>query len=159
MEKITLKNLKNTFELDTQIRKGNKSSNEPILKLIKLIDNDSAMVEVDSTAKSLNRGSVVECLIKLLLKKQKSAKRYTNKNGRADLTMDGVKYEIKYSSSKGYAHYNPNQDLSNLIFVNQYGVYLTSSKNIVLDKCGKHIQDIKLTNDTRTLVDLTTITL
>ena len=159
MEKMTLKNLKNAFELDTKLRKCNKSSNEPILKLINLIDNDSAIVEVDSTAKSLNRGSVVECLIKLLLKKQKSAKRYTNKNGRADLTMDGVKYEIKYSSSKGYAHYNPNQDLSNLIFVNQYGVYLTSGKNIVLDKCGKHIQDIKLTNDTRTLVDLTTITL
>ena len=98
-------------------------------------------------------------LIKLLLKNQKSAKRYTNKNGRADLTLDGVKYEIKYSSSKGYAHYNPNQDLSNLIFVNQYGVYLTSGKNIVLDKCGKHIQDIKLTNDTRTLIDLTTIAL
>ena len=117
------------------------------------------MVEVDSTAKSLNRGSVVECLIKLLLKNQKSAKRYTNKNNRADLTLDGVKYEIKYSSSKGYAHYNPNQDLSNLIFVNQYGVYLTSGKNIVLDKCGKHIQDIKLTNDTRTLIDLTTIAL
>ena len=156
---MTLKNLKNAFELDTKLRKCNKSSNEPILKLINLIDNDSAIVEVDSTAKSLNRGSVVECLIKLLLKNQKSAKRYTNKNGRADLTMDGVKYEIKYSSSKGYAHYNPNQDLSNLIFVNQYGVYLTSGKNIVLDKCGKHIQDIKLTNDTRTLVDLTTITL
>ena len=159
MEKITLKNLRNTFELDTQMRKANKSSNAPILKLIKLINDDSAMVEVDTTSKSLNRGSVVECLIKLLLKNQKSAKRYTNKNGRADLTMDGVKYEIKYSSSKGYAHYNPNQDLSNLIFVNQYGVYLTSGKNIVLDKCGKHIQDIKLTNDTRTLVDLTTIAL
>ena len=83
---MTLKNLKNAFELDTQLRKCNKSSNEPILKLIKLVDNDSAMVEVDTTSKSLNRGSVVECLIKLLLKKQKSAKRYTNKNGRADLT-------------------------------------------------------------------------
>ena len=159
MEKLTLKNLRNTFELDTQLRKSNKSSNAPILKLIKLINDDSAMVEVDTTSKSLNRGSVVECLIKLLLKNQKSAKRYTNKNNRADLTLDGVKYEIKYSSSKGYAHYNPNQDLSNLIFVNQYGVYLTSSKNIVLDKCGKHIQDIKLTNDTRTLIDLTTIAL
>ena len=159
MEKLTLKNLKNAFEFDTLTRKCNKSSNEPILKLIKLINNDSAMVEVDSTAKSLNRGSVVECLIKLLFKNQKSAKRYTNKRNKADLYIDGVKYEIKYSSSKGYAHYNPNQDLSNLIFVNQYGVYLTSGKNIVLDKCGKHIQDIKLTNDTRTLIDLTTITI
>ena len=158
MEKMTLKNLKNAFELDTQMRKANKSSNEPILKLIKLIDNNSAMVEVDSTAKSLNRGSVVECLIKLLLKEQKSAKRYTNKNNRADLSINGIKYEIKYSSSKGYAHYNPNQDLTNLIFVNQFGVYLTSGKNIVLDKCGKHIKDIKLTDDTHTLIDLTTIT-
>lgn len=156
---MTLTNLKNAFELDTQMRKANKSSNEPILKLIKLIDNNSAIVEVDSTAKSLNRGSVVECLIKLLFKNQKSAKRYTNKNGRADLTLDGVKYEIKYSSAKGYAHYNPNQDLSNLIFVNQYGVYLTSGKNIVLDKCGKHIKDIKLTSDTRTLIDLSIIPL
>ena len=159
MEKITLKNLKNAFELDTQMRKANKTSNEPILKLIKLINNENAIVKVDRTKNNFHRGSVVECLIKLLLKNQKSAKRYTNKNNRADLTLDGVKYEIKYSSSKGYAHYNPNQDLSNLIFVNQYGVYLTNGKNIVLDKCGKHIQDIKLTNDTRTLIDLTTITL
>ena len=48
MEKITLKNLKNTFELDTQIRKANKSSNEPILKLIKLINNENAIVEAQN---------------------------------------------------------------------------------------------------------------
>ena len=157
--KLTLTNLKNAFELDTQMRKGNKTSNEPILKLIKLINNDNAIVRVDRTKNNFHRGSVVECLIKLLFKNQKSAKRYTNKSNRADLYIDGVKYEIKYSSSKGYAHYNPNQDLSNLIFVNQYGVYLTSGKNIVLDKCGQHIKDIKLTDDTTTLIDLTTISL
>ena len=50
-------------------------------------------------------------------------------NTESDLVVNGVKYEVKYSSAKGYAHYNPrNQDLSNLIFVDRYGVYLTSGK-------------------------------
>lgn len=153
MKKLSLKQVKEIFTLDTLTRKANKSSNEPILKLISLVHNDNATIEVDTTSKSLNRGSVVECLIKLLLKNQKSAKRYTNKNSRADLSMDGVKYEIKYSSSKGYAHFNPNQDLSNLIFVNQYGAYLTSGENIILDKCCKHIKDIVMNKNVQTLID------
>ena len=63
-----------------------------------------------------------------------------------------TKYEVKYSSAKGYAHYNPNQDLSNLIFVDRYGVYLTSGKNILLDKCGKHIQTIVMNKNVKVLV-------
>ena len=123
MKKVSLKQVKEIFELDTQTRKANKSSNEPILKLIQLVHNDKATIEVDTTSKSLNRGSVVECLIKLILKDQQHAKRYNNKGGRADISIDGVKYEIKYSSSKGYAHFKPNQHLSNLMFVYQYCVY------------------------------------
>lgn len=141
-EKITLKTLKSMFELDNQTRPANKSSNHAIITLIDLINDSARLVECERSkgGSILNRGSVVECLTKLLINDQKSAKKYLAK--RCDLIHEGVKYEIKYSSSKGYAHYNPRQDLSNLIFVNQYGIYLTSGDHIILDKCGKHIKDI-----------------
>ena len=148
----TLKEVREIFEKDTLTRKANKSANAPIIKLIDLVGNDSARIscETNNSGSALNRGAVVECLIKLLAKNSKSAKKSANET-RADLIKDGVKYEIKYSSSKGYAHYNPNQNLDNLIFVNQYGIYLTSGKNIILDKCGKHIKDIKCNKDTKLL--------
>lgn len=145
-EKITLKTLKSMFELDNQTRPANKSSNHAIITLIDLINDSARLVECERSkgGSILNRGSVVECLVKLLINDQKSAKKYLAK--RCDLIHEGVKYEVKYSSSKGYAHYNPRQDLSNLIFVNQYGIYLTSGDHIILDKCGKHIKDIDYKN-------------
>ena len=141
-EKITLKNLNAMFTLDNVKRPSNKSSNYAILTLIELINDNARIVECERSKGGtiLNRGSVVECLVKLLLNDQKTAKKYLAK--RCDLIHEGIKYEVKYSSSKGYAHYNPRQDLSNLIFVNQYGIYLTSGDHIILDKCGKHIKDI-----------------
>ena len=149
----TLKEVKEIFLQDTQTRKANKSANTPIIKLIDIIANDSARIscETNTSGTALNRGAVVECLIKLLLNNQKSAKKSANET-RADLIKNGVKYEIKYSSSKGYAHYNPRQDLTNLIFVNQFGVYLTSGANIILDKCEKHIKDIKLNKNVKVLL-------
>jgi hypothetical protein len=149
----TLKEVKKIFENNTQIRKANKSANAPIIKLIDIINNDSARIscEINKSGTALNRGAVVECLIKLLFNNQKSAKKSANEK-RADLIKNGVKYEIKFSSGKGYAHFDPRQDLTNLIFVNQYGIYLTSGDNIILDKCGKHIKDIKLNKNVKTLL-------
>lgn len=149
----TLKEVKKIFLQDTLTRKANKSANLPIIKLIDIINNDSARIscETNQSASALNRGAVVECLIKLLLNGQKSATKSANET-RADLVKDGVKYEIKYSSSKGYAHYNPRQNLDNLIFVDNSGVYLTSGANILLDKCGKHIQTIVMNKNVKTLL-------
>ena len=149
----TLKEVKKIFENDTQTRKANKSANAPIIKLIDIIANDNARIscETNQSGTALNRGAVVECLIKLLLNNQKTAKKSANET-RADLIKNGVKYEIKYSSSKGYAHYNPNQNLDNLIFVDNTGVYLTSGANIILDKCGKHIQTIKMNKNVKVLL-------
>lgn len=148
----TLLEVREMFVRDTMERKANKSANEPIIKLIDMINNDNATIECEpnNSKGALNRGSVVECLIKLLLTKNNNAKKSYNALD-ADLEVKGVKYEIKYTSSKGYAHYNPKQDLSNLIFVDRYGVYLTSGKNILLDKCGKHIQTIIFDNNVKTL--------
>lgn len=148
--KKSLNQVREMFESDSLARKGNKSSNEAILKLIAMVNNDNAIIECDGTS-IMNRGSVVECLIKMLaLKVDYASKSYNNSE--SDLIINGVKYEVKYSSAKGYAHYNPNQDLSNLIFVDRYGVYLTSGKNILLDKCGKHIQTIVMNKNVKVLV-------
>lgn len=145
-EKISLKALREMFIMDSVKRPANKTSNHAIITLIDLINDNTRVVECERSKGGtiLNRGSVVECLIKLLINDQKSARKYLAK--RCDLIHEGVKYEVKYSSSKGYAHFNPRQDLSNLIFVNQYGIYLTSGEHIILDKCGKHIKDIDYKN-------------
>lgn len=149
--KKNLSQVREMFESDSLARKGNKSSNEAILKLIAMVGNDNAVIECDGTS-IMNRGSVVECLIKMLaLRVDYASKAYNNNE--SDLVINGVKYEVKYSSAKGYAHYNPDQDLSNLIFVDRYGVYLTSGKNILLDKCGKHIQTIIMNKNVKVLVN------
>ena len=149
--KKNLSQVREMFESDSIARKGNKSSNEAILKLIAMVDNDNAVIECDGTS-IMNRGSVVECLIKMLaLRVDYASKAYNNSE--SDLVVNGVKYEVKYSSAKGYAHYNPDQDLSNLIFVDRYGIYLTSGKNILLDKCGKHIQTIVMNKNVKVLVN------
>ena len=149
--KLSLRELREMFEMDNNIRPANKSSNSAILALIDLVGNDNAVIECEGRY-IVNRGSAVECLLKLWLNNLE----YTHKaynDSESDLTLNVVKYEVKYSSAKGYAHYNPNQDLSNLIFVDRYGVYLTSGKNIVLDKCGKHIQTIVMNSNVKVLVE------
>ena len=148
--KRNLKEVREMFEADTRTRKGNKSSNEAIISLIAMVGNDNAVIECDGTT-IMNRGSVVECLIKMLALKVDYASKAFN-NTESDLVVNGVKYEVKYSSAKGYAHYNPDQNLDNLIFVDRYGVYLTSGKNILLDKCGKHIQTIVMNKNVKVLV-------
>lgn len=151
--KYTLKQVKELFNKDTELRKGNKSSNLPIIKLIDIINNDNATIECETNNKGtcLNRGATVECLIKLLVNKSDNATK-VNDNSVADMVINGKEYEIKYSSAKGYAHYNPRQNLDNLIFVDNTGVYLTSGKNIILDKCGKHIQTIVMNKNVKTLL-------
>lgn len=142
---MKLSAVRDMFEIDTLWRKANKSANAPIIKLIDIINNDNAIITCEiASVKSniLNRGSVVECLIKILLCGYQTTKKYAQ--NRHDLVLSkGDYYEIKYSSSKGYASYTkPIKD--KLIFVNQYGVYLTTGDAIILDKCGKHIKDIDL---------------
>ena len=149
---MNLEQVKTMFLLDSATRKANKSSNAPIIKLIDLIDNNSLKItaEMGKGGSILNRGSVVECLVKILLNNQKSAKKY--QSGRADMYLNGVGYEIKYSSAKGYASFS-GAITRQLIFVNQYGVYLTTGDNLVMDKCGKHIQSIKMNNSVKVLLE------
>ncbi len=141
---LTLKRVREMFEKDNITRKNNKSANMPIIKLIDLLDDDNKKItcEIAKGGSILNRGSVIECLVKLYFNDKKSASKYGA--GRVDMIKNGVKYEIKYSSSKGYATYNPKQNYDNLIFVNQTGIYLANKNNIVLDNCGKHIKTITM---------------
>ena len=149
--KNNLKEIRAMFERDTLTRKANKSANAPILKLIKIINNDNAVIECEGNSAALpNRGSVVECLIKLIFVGGDYARKTFNDN-EPDMVVKGKAYEIKYSSSKGYAYYQPNANLERLIFVDGSGVYLTSGKNIILDKCGKHIQSIVMDKNVKVL--------
>ena len=139
------------FVADTIARKGNKSANDLIIKLIDLIGNENAVITCDLSkgGKIPSRGVVAECLVKLYYTKKASAE-WSPKG--SDLHYNGVDYEIKCSTSKGNAHYNPKQDLTHLIFVDQSGIYETTGANIILDKCGKHIKSIKMNRNVKTVV-------
>lgn len=147
----TLKDVRALFVADTLARKSNKSANALIINLIDLINNPTATITCDLSkgGNIPSRGIVAECLVKLYYKGTKSAK-WSEKG--YDFTYKGVHYEVKCSTSKGYAHYNPTQDLSHLIFVDQSGIYETTGENIILDKCGKHIQTIKMNRNVKCVV-------
>lgn len=153
---LSLENVKKMFIEDTAKRKGNKSANLVVIKAIELVQefNPTLKVECDLSKGGYipSRGITVENLIKVWFKNSmQKTTRYASKG--YDFKCNGVNYEVKCSTSKGYAHYNPNQDLTNLIFVDGSGIYLTSGDNIVLDKCGKHIQTIKMNKNVKTLLE------
>ena len=153
---LSLESLKRMYAEDTAKRKANKSANQVVLNAIALVEefNPTLKIECDLSrgGNIASRGIVVENLVKVWYKhSNQKTTRYASKG--YDFKCNGVAYEVKCSTSKGYAHYNPKQDLTNLIFVDSNGIYLTTGKNIVLDKCGKHIQTIKINKDTKTLVE------
>lgn len=141
---INLKQLKEMFEKDTQEKPKNKTCNSPILELIKLINDYSKIIkcEVAKGGIVLNRGSVVECLVKLYLTNQKTTSKYkANKN---DIKLDGVGYEIKYTNSVAYASLSAkqrkdydNKDFKPLILVDSFGVYLSNTQYYQIAKNGK----------------------
>lgn len=141
---INLKELKEMFEKDTQNKPKNKICNNAILELIKLINDCSKIIkcEVAKGGIVLNRGSVVECLVKLLLTNQKTTSKYkANKN---DIRLDNVGYEIKYTNSVAYASLSAkqrkdydNKDFKPLILVDSFGVYLSNTQYYQIAKNGK----------------------
>lgn len=150
---LSLARVRDILNTDTANRPANKSANQVLINLLNLVNNDNAKITICGTSTgALNRGATAECLVKMWLNNQKSAKWACN-DKRADTIHNGKAYEIKCSTSKGYAHYNPKQNLDRLIFVNQYGIYQTTGANIILDKCGKHIKDIKMNANVKTLVE------
>lgn len=141
---INLQQLKEMFERDNVNKPKNKICNNPILELIKLINDYSKIIKCEFAKGGivLNRGSVVECLVKLLLTNQKTTSKYkANKN---DIRLDNIGYEIKYTNSVAYAslsakqkneyenkHYKP------LILVDSFGVYLSNTQYYQIAKNGK----------------------
>ena len=141
---INLKALKEMFEKDTQNKPKNKNCNNAIIQLINLINDYSKIIKCELAKGGivLNRGSVVECLIKLLLTNQKTTSKYkANKN---DIRLDGVGYEIKYTNSVAYASLSAkqrkdydNKDFKPLILVDNFGVYLSNTQYYIIAKNGK----------------------
>ena len=144
LKSINLKELEKMFKEDTQNKPKNKTCNNAILELIKLINDYSKIIkcEVAKGGIVLNRGSVVECLVKLFLTNQKTTSKYkANKN---DIKLDGVGYEIKYTNSVAYASLSAKQrkDYDNkqfkpLILVDSFGVYLSNTQFYQIAKNGK----------------------
>ena len=141
---INLKALKEMYEKDNVNKPKNKVCNNPILALIELINDYSKIIkcELAKGGAVLNRGSVVECLIKLLLTDKKTTSKYkANKN---DIRLNGVGYEIKYANSVAYASLSAkqradydNKDFKPLIMVDSCGVYLSNTKYYIIAKNGK----------------------
>lgn len=155
LQLIKLSVIRSLFNNDTKTRPANKSANQVIIKLLDLINNDNAQItycRASALSDMPSRGITAECLAKMWLNSQKSA-RWQMNDKRADTYLNGEPIEIKCSTSKGYAHYNPNQKIGKLLFINQYGIYLTTGDNIVLDKCGRHIQTIKMNKNVQTLIE------
>ena len=141
---INLQQLKEMYERDNASKPKNKTCNNPILELIKLINDYSKIIkcEVAKGGIVLNRGSVVECLVKLLLNNQKTTSKY--KANRSDIKLDGVGYEIKYTNSVAYASLSAkqrkesdNKEIKPLILVDSFGVYLSNTKYYNIAKNGK----------------------
>ena len=141
---INLKELKEMYERDNQVKPKNKTCNNPILELIKLINDYSKIIkcEVAKGGIVLNRGSVIECLVKLLLNNQKTTSKY--KANRNDIKLDGVGYEIKYTNSVAYASLSAkqkkeydNKEFKPLILVNSFGIYLSNTQYYQIAKNGK----------------------
>ena len=141
---INLKELKEMYQKDNASKPKNKTCNNAILELIKLINDNSKTIkcEVAKGGLVLNRGSVVECLVKLYLTNQKTTSKYkANKN---DIRLDGVGYEIKYTNSVAYASLSAKQkkdyeskNYKPLILVDSFGVYLSNTKYYNIAKNGK----------------------
>ena len=141
---INLQQLKEMYERDNASNPKNKICNNPILALIKLIDDYSKIIKCEFAKGGvvLNRGSVIECLVKLLLNNQKTSSKY--KANRNDIKLDGVGYEIKYTNSVAYASLSAkqrkeydNKEYKPLILVNTFGVYLSNTKYYNIAKNGK----------------------
>lgn len=141
---INLKALKEMYERDNEIKPKNKICNNPILELIKLIDDYSKIIKCEFAKGGivLNRGSVVECLVKLLLTNQKTTSKYkANKN---DIRLDNIGYEIKFTNSVAYASLSAkqrkdydNKEFKPLILVDSFGVYLSNTQYYQIAKNGK----------------------
>ena len=141
---INLKALKEMYERDNARKPKNKTCNNAIIQLINLINDYSKIIkcELAKGGAVLNRGSVVECLVKLLLTSQKTTSKYkANKN---DIKLDGIGYEIKYTNSVAYASLSDkqrteydNKQYKPLILVDNFGVYLSNTQYYIIAKNGK----------------------
>ena len=141
---LTLKQIKAMYQAEILANAKKHICNDAIIQLVELINNENATItcEVARSNSVLNRGCVVECLIKLWLKNQASAKKYAcNRN---DITLNGVGYEIKYTNSVAYASMSDkqrraydNKEYKPLILVDSNGVYLSNTKHYMFAKSGK----------------------
>ena len=120
----------------------NAPTDNTIIEMLENTNLEYLTVEIARGGSVFNRGSVVECLVKLFLTNQKTTSKYAQ--GRNDINLNGVGYEIKYYNSVAYAslskkqqqQYN-NKEYKPLIAVDSYGVYISNTQYYKIAKNGK----------------------
>ena len=136
LKTITKNQLIALVEENSRLQPKAKTSNNVILNLIDLIDNDfDIQVEPTRSNSMLNRGSIVECLIKLIFDKRR--KHVLKSAGGSDLYKGSKEYEVKFSTTFAYAsNNNTNKDIP-IILVCESGVYETTYDNLIINKYNK----------------------
>lgn len=132
-KKDTLKTIERTY---TQKNKRVNAMCESMIEKA-LLDNDTITIEPTRSNNGLNRGSLVECLIKAYVKHfingdmtpQNFAKSQAYES---DIVIDGKTYEIKLSTN--YSSASPMRSNDDLILVNERGIYYVPYSKVQFNK-------------------------
>lgn len=152
------------FKENNQVQPKAKYSNNVIIQMLETLSSDFvADIEPTRNGFAVNRGSLVECIIKAVVYGVNGVNKSSCKVADLDTThldtehlalVNGVKssnIEIKFSTSFAPATHKTSKARKTII-VCEYGVYMIDSKNIIPTKSGK----ININNqNTRDLVELT----
>ena len=160
MFEFTKKELVYLLTQNTQQQPKAKYSNAIILRMLDTLPNNFvASVEITRGGFMLNRGSLVECIIKAVVSGDMNSKKSEKEASDLDTTnldknhlelvnnIVSTNIEIKFSTSFAPATKKTNKARKTII-VGDSGIYMIDSRNIVTTKAGKinlnnqHIKDL-----------------
>lgn len=168
MQKINVKEIIKSYEMDALNKPKNKATNDKIIEMLLNTTLESISVNHTKSLAVCNRGEVVECVLKNQVfdylgknKEIATSKSYTNDldlrqikdiKSLNDLGLYNSTYEIKFISPLANATVKKNKTKKVLIVnaVEKFGcgVYLVDSKNLVVND-SKHIKAESVVNGVR----------
>lgn len=130
--------------LDNNNSKSMTNSNRICKHFLNLVNSDfSCEIEYNEKNDSINRGSLIECVIKHLLGLDSARENKNNcdiKSLKAVLGGRVNNLEIKYSVRESYASANKCKS-KYVLLVNEYGLFLLDRKNILTNAKGRVINN------------------